>query len=233
MKEHPILFKSDMARAILNCQPGVWPAEPIDPSESWKWQTRRIPTLRNSLIDGAGHSGKWWTEWWSKLDWDKAWADNGPSPAGNPGPYLHVPYPPDDTVHRIYPRVQPGDGLWVRESLRKSGAGIVTYAADALPVMRQSESVEWPWPLSARSSIFMPRWACRETLEVKAVRVERVRDISEDDAGAEGASLPCLSFSWLWDRINGKRPGCSWAENPWTWVIEFMRLPADHAEGEG
>lgn len=36
------------------------------------------------------------------LDWSNAWVDNGPSPAGNAGPYLHVPYPKGDTVHRIY-----------------------------------------------------------------------------------------------------------------------------------
>ena len=51
---------------------------------------------------------------WAKLDehdWDNAWIDGGPSPAGNAGPYLHLPYPPDQTSHRIYPTLAEGDTL--------------------------------------------------------------------------------------------------------------------------
>jgi hypothetical protein len=81
--------------------------------------------------------------------------------------------------------------------------------------------------------MFMPRWASRITLEVTGVRVERLQDISEADAKAEGAELseggPCpepefqshtLGYWRLWDSING--PG-AWGANPWVWVVEFTR----------
>jgi hypothetical protein len=85
----------------------------------------------------------------------------------------------------------------------------------------------------------MPRWASRITLEVTAIRVERLQDISEADAQAEGAdeaptpmalmySTPAVmrtryreGFAALWESING--PG-SWDANPWVWVVEFRRV---------
>jgi len=80
-------------------------------------------------------------------------------------------------------------------------------------------------------SIHMPRWASRITLEVTGVRVERLQDISEADAMAEGAPwAACGSpqegsqkagYARLWESING--PG-SWDANPWVWVVEFKRV---------
>lgn len=72
----------------------------------------------------------------------------------------------------------------------------------------------------------MPRWASRITLEVTAVRVERLQDISPEDCIAEG--IPggrgridiTGDYKDLWESING--PG-SWAANPWVWVVEFKR----------
>jgi len=85
----------------------------------------------------------------------------------------------------------------------------------------------------------MPRWASRITLEVTAVRVERVQDIAEADAIAEGCQPPFVDhlgnhrnphgdngeFHMLWDSINAKR-GYGWDANPWVWVVEFRRLEA-------
>jgi hypothetical protein len=79
----------------------------------------------------------------------------------------------------------------------------------------------------------MPRWASRITLDLTDVRVERVQDISEEDARAEGASYgrpPYQSserewFSLLWDSINAKR-GYGWDVNPWVWVLSFRRVEA-------
>jgi hypothetical protein len=93
----------------------------------------------------------------------------------------------------------------------------------------------------------MPRWASRITLEITGVRVERLRDISEDDARSEGVDLNTVSsfaddqpiiesapwrtkgshpntlaFAILWDSINSDR--VDWFGNPWVWVIEFRRV---------
>ena len=83
-------------------------------------------------------------------------------------------------------------------------------------------------------AIHMPEWACRTWLDLLEVRVERLRDISEDDAKAEGCrpgdweyenaegSLTCLeSFRCLWESIHG--PG-SWDLNPWVWVLSFRKI---------
>lgn len=127
----------------------------------------------------------------------------------------------------------PGDRLWVRETwakpdMRSAGFPPYVYAA------------EWPdadrpkhrW----RPSIHMPRAASRITLEVTGVRVERLQDISEADAAAEGIQevvdagvnhdgTPRDAYRALWASING--PG-SWDANPWVWVVEFKRLEARH-----
>jgi hypothetical protein len=82
-----------------------------------------------------------------------------------------------------------------------------------------------------RPGMFMPRWASRITLEVTGIRVERLQDISEADANAEGVKhslhLPGgrfarENFAHLWWTIHGDE---SWDANPWVWVVEFRRLP--------
>lgn len=88
------------------------------------------------------------------------------------------------------PYGQVGDRLWVRETLRHSNVGIPTrYAADDCPVFRDGETPSgWPFRTQALPSMFMPRWASRLTLEITEVRVERVQEISEADAKAEGCT---------------------------------------------
>jgi len=105
---------------------------------------------------------------------------------------------------------------------------------------------EWGW--RKKLGRFLPKWASRITLEITAVRVERLNDISEEDAIAEGIegcrpsnrcqhawrdylqgkydpfewyANPRDSYRSLWESING--PG-SWTLNPWVWVIEFKRV---------
>ncbi|MGQ6038986.1 morphogenetic protein [Serratia sp. IR-2025] len=82
-----------------------------------------------------------------------------------------------------------------------------------------------------RPSIHMPRWASRISLEITAVRVERLNDISEEDAKAEGVKagvcpghehmMHQVAFSELWQSIYGAE---SWRANPWVWVIEFKHV---------
>lgn len=78
-------------------------------------------------------------------------------------------------------------------------------------------------------SLFMPRWASRITLEITGIRAERLQDISEADALAEGVTLRGTTrweteareaYSALWESINGEN---SWSSNPFVWVIEFKR----------
>jgi hypothetical protein len=139
---------------------------------------------------------------------------------------------------RSCPYGGPGDRLWVRETWARC-----VHSPDCTGRYFRADGEHndgakidrW------RPSIHMPRWASRLTLEVVAVRVERVRDITEDDARAEGAELVLkdgrairdidggdgwdyrLAFSELWDSINAKR-GYGWAVNPFVWVVTFRRV---------
>ena len=128
------------------------------------------------------------------------------------------------------PKFATGDTLWVRErwTLAADDArpdGFPVYLADGTP-----KAPHGPW----RSPIHMPRWASRITLEVTDVRVERVQDIGEEDAKAEGVDWevwehggepipPTSLFHELWDSINAKR-GYGWDANPWVWVVSFKRI---------
>lgn len=135
----------------------------------------------------------------------------------------------------------PGDWLWVRETwmdLRGTGIEPFTaapthyaYGADTLPGSYGDECRK-QYGLKWRPSIHMPRLASRITLEITDVRVERLQEISEADAIAEGIigiyaharTNPRGAYRALWESING--PG-SWDANPWVWALTFRRI--DHA----
>lgn len=228
--ERPILFSGPMVRAIL---------------EGRKTQTRRV--VRWQGPKGFPH------------DFSKAFTDN---PAGIKR--LMVPYHhPDDSyadgcAYRHYPpHGDPGDRLWVRETWQEffndeipegrtrsvRGRMGIPAEPERLSYVAFRADGEMPdHPIAGkaiwRPSIYMPRWASRITLEITGVRVERLHDISEDDAKAEGChgtgassegwlhdSLPLYTavFRELWDSINAKR--APWGSNPWVWVISFKRLP--------
>jgi hypothetical protein len=142
------------------------------------------------------------------------------------------------------PYGEPGDQLWVREGLIRPDGDPWLYRADNIPVMvnPEDETAMVVWAHHKLQdycvSIHMPRWASRITLELTDVRVERVQDISEDDAKAEGckAADPAtgrecilspllgshrLHYAALWDKINGMD---SWTANPWVWALTFRRL---------
>lgn len=137
-------------------------------------------------------------------------------------------------------RCQPGDRLWVKETFRGAagydhqpprdwGNKPIWYCADGEP----PASGSW-WFLSnrARSPLYMPRWASRIDLLVTDVCVQRLRDITEDDAKAEGAPATLVppdggsaphtaGFIEIWGKINGAG---SWDANPWVAAITFERI---------
>ena len=227
MTTQPILFSAPMVRALL---------------AGAKFQTRRLLTARTLLVDGAPTS----PTTFASLDWDgRIHVDPGPSPAGNPGPYLHVRRlgsEGGEIISRVYPRVQVGDVLWVKETFapRYFDDGRPGYRADFDTVKLQGLVPEPKW----RSSIFMRRADSRISLDVTRVRVERLCDITEEDARAEGIDpekpLPASIngkpglvhafgpdaarrlFAALWDSINGDRG--AWASNPWVLVFDFRRV---------
>lgn len=243
MADHGFLFSPLMVLALLReaQQPGAG-----------KTQTRRLLTPANTYFNGRPWTKALKAQQWN---WEGAWVDPGPSPAGNPGPYLKLPWRAGDdwlegTVHRIYPQVQPGDRIWVREAWR------VSKALDAVAPRDLDRTIMPEWLASdpelyegrIRASMHLPRWASRLTLIVTDVRVQRLQDISEEDAVAEGVErlhhgwfpygistfmttvvdrrevpAQCCrtarqSYQMLWNTING--PG-SWAANPWVSAISF------------
>lgn len=152
----------------------------------------------------------------------------------------------EDNIKCPYGRA--GDRLWVKETFKPIGASRPAgYWTDPKWIGRECfYAADGDCPTWAtgkwKPSIFMPRWASRLTLAVEAVRVERLQEITPEDASAEGIDVNCpgcsgecghpipraegrnmrLEWSCLWDSINGKR--APWASNPWVWVVTFRRV---------
>lgn len=140
------------------------------------------------------------------------------------------------------PYGQPGDRLWVRENgwerpyrtanmMREGADTWEPYYFDADGYGNADAEQFKELGFKRRPSIHMPRWASRITLEITGVRVERLQDISEADATAEGVVVPGFpgaesaigAFHELWASIHGPY---AWELNPWVWVIEFRRVPS-------
>jgi hypothetical protein len=211
-----------MVQALLNTKIGIWPAEPIDASKPCKSQTRRVIKPQP---EKDGRFWKWHTGMWN----------------GNATPILAH-------GHGMYNRmpIKPGDILYVRETFTADRDGNYIYKSEPMFNYCSPGDFAWDW----KPSIHMPRKAARLFLEVKSVRVERLQEITEADAKAEGSFLDrceCLprkndktpleklfsqtqcvklhgyEFKALWNSINAKR-GYSWESNPWVFVYEFMRV---------
>ncbi len=156
------------------------------------------------------------------VDLSKGW-DVGPNYAGECWPVRKVK---NELVRMRCPYGQVGERLWVRETHYVERAGyqdgsdrFILYKAtdDHAPVSKWTPSIH------------MPRWASRINLEIVGVDVERLKDIKDLDAIAEGvrfAGVPASltdrgAFAKLWESING--PG-SWDTNPWVWVVVFKKV---------
>lgn len=210
VKERPILFSAPMIRAILDGR---------------KTQTRRIikgvppETVKLKLEDG----------------WLRTFV----------GDVMDLPESDPDAWTLLYsdwergygcPYGGPGDRLWVRETFcvgyhlgdgrytafRWDGCDEVRdrrafYAATS---PEKPDEPRMPWT----PSIHMPRWACRILLEITDVRVQRVQEISDADAVAEGMTDNTCQrhhFQELWESIHGAG---SWTRNDWVWAITFRRV---------
>ncbi|MFL7227004.1 hypothetical protein IXX74_21095 [Escherichia coli] len=146
------------------------------------------------------------------------------------------------------PYGQPGDRIWVRETYRVHGkatdVATLVYRASVrnswteqthrVPVDVCNKPVSEKWT----PSIHMPRWASRILLEITDVRVERLHDMSEADAKAEGATPATykitppeavyrVGFGDIWRSIYGQD---NWLSNPLVWVIEFKRIQGTTSE---
>ena len=229
-KEKPIIFSGPSIPAIQNLKPGTWPPEPIDPGKPFKWQTRRV--VKADIVNGFD------------IDVDGsviAYIDQATGDSFKPADI--APYRPGDT---LYVRE-----MWKCVRYNNMDGDLqfgVTYKVDGKTIYVEFDDNEryekfgkFAFKEGWQPSIFMPQEAARLFLEVKNVRLERLQEITEKDAIAEG----CITFqdkldggellrgvtefdltardayADLWDSINGKKH--PWASNPYVWVYEFMR----------
>jgi hypothetical protein len=229
MRERPILFSGPMIRAIL---------------EGRKTQTRRIVKPQPS------------DSWHPVVE---RYCPTIIEKDGMDGPGPEVFGASDEDEGRKFPYGAPGDFIWVREawcSAHQDGAFGTAYRADNTYLQGKRSHPKGPhyhFPqigphVRWRPSIHIPRWASRINLEITGVRVERLHEISEADAIAEGIRTmrddsgtfvgregdssdgrhmvtPWPSarqaYADLWESINGRS---SWDCNPWVWVVEFRKV---------
>ena len=188
-----------------------------------KTQTRRIVKVHPAHAENAKLA---------HTDWDSGDGDARLQVVGGGGLWCKCPYGTK------------GDRLWVKETLRWSEDYKAAYFAadDGLAPVD-----EWPWQRSILPSIHMPRGVSRILLEIDSLRVERLQDITDDDAKAEGFPLPGpqttkltvrnldgtversiaqghffdarSNFCATWEALNGKK--APWSSNPWVWVVSF------------
>lgn len=214
--ERPISFNSEMVKAILEGRK-TQTRRPIKPQPYESEYNPGVFHVNN------GNRGKDFVSMQVSIDWflDKC-------------PYGKI-----------------GNRLWVKEPLimdylpnlftgEPTNATVIKYAAspdkDNL-VNEHGFDLCWVWKSKTLDSHFMPRWASRITLEITNIRVERVQDITEEDAIKEGvlphyhSASKCerlgdckcghiAGFRSIWDSIYSKK-GYGWLKNPWVWVVEF------------
>lgn len=246
VRERPILFSGPMVRAILDGRKSQTRrvAKLVGRGPDWDWGLvspeddntfETYPTRRAALRD-AGFATRYTrtrqgtglyhyvTEEGSEatIGRVRALIAQGFELKPLPSPFGRCPYG------------QTGDRLWVRETWQRHPApreNVVCYAATGCSPKCVSPGHLW------RPSIFMPRQLSRLTLEITEVRVERLQEITEADAKAEGVE-PTTAFTTqhglrhrpafyaLWDDLNAKRNGgeYSWDRNPWVWCIAFKRV---------
>jgi hypothetical protein len=241
MTDRPILFSGPMVRALL---------------DGTKTQTRRVITGGNTSFDGSAWPKHVSTE---EFKLDRAWIDD----SFKDSTILKTPWENlgEEQIGRIRPKFEGGDRLWVQENWRCNGwatdVASIFYMAnknnsytEMCEQFDNSDRVRLKIDGRWKPSIHMPRWVSRLTLVVTDVRVQRLNEISEEDAIAEGCrgffdeenteQVKCPNggfiemmplrgakdgFRTLWDSINGKPRGngtdISWIANPWVVATTF------------
>lgn len=222
--DKPILFSAPMVRATLR---------EIEKPGTGKTQTRRIlkqqPPDECSIRYMLGNES--WLAPTERTPLRHAWeAWEGELYRSRPSIALCG-------VFEVKMRFVPGDRLWVRESLERANGEAVGYPAD----LTWLPNTPWEWKRDRLPSIHMPRRLSRITLTVTDVRVQRLQEISDVDALAEGIltlnrvgylngaplygldegighDTPVGAFNHLWRSINGDG---SWAANPFVVAITF------------
>jgi hypothetical protein len=207
MKEHPILFSTEMVKAII---------------DGYKTMTRRAKGLElvNQRINESWRIGETniaGRTWWEAAI-DSSHSHRIDSPYGQVGDRLWV----RETWNSA-------GGIGHGKQLFTP---VIRYKADGYSKSCEGGNSNSPIGIDNkwRPSIFMPRWASRITLKITNIRVERLQDISLGDLSREGVQLKQFGFDnmyskfeHLWNTINAKR-GYSWESNPWVWVIEFKKI---------
>ena len=223
MKERPILFSTEMVKAILDGR---------------KTQTRRIVKPQphiHTVASGITHLS------WQQRPSSTIFLSSFPT-------YNSV----IEEFIKYCPYGQVGDRLWGRETFcykvdpitavvsenefwyKATNPEVIKIDDDGSHAFRKDGCSASPW----LPSIHMPRELSRIILEITNIRVERLQEITGNDVISEGMRLPIpvgctqdemliAAFHALWDSINAKR-GYSWKSNPWVWVIEFKRLGANN-----
>ena len=193
-----------------------------------KTQTRRLINMRDIQFLGAGGEGG--ADWNDPACWGYA-ADDGRT-------YLldqstkRTPW--NDAIRCPFGVV--GEGLWGKEAFAPR------YFDDGSPAYRAAwtgHCVGLLSPPKWKSPRFMPRALSRLPLRVVLIRAQRLQDISEEDARAEGLALdPVIAeghavaiYARLWDEINGHR--VPWERNPWVWAITFELLRNKRRRDDG
>lgn len=258
-KERPILFNAQMILALLNgsktqARRAVNPQPYVDKHGNYCWNDRnfgqdssgprtqaiasQLPSSETGRVicpQGKPGDRLWVRETWRIGAWDEnkgALAiDYMASPPGET-PWITVP----EDLENYY-----GESVFEKYWMQSTDDCIesdLSTDADGKYHWEPGQS-----PCRVRPSTHMPRWASRITLEITGVRMERLHEISEADAMAEGCTENHNGYFWggphavsglkqmvtakkaycdLWESING--PG-SWDVNPWVWVVEFKRVP--------
>lgn len=208
MKERPILFSTPMVQAILAGN---------------KTQTRRI--VKKAPTTEINHR---------LITLDNGWNWQVDQQGVVPTMHREIDNP------MVCPYGQIGDQFWVRESWYQKGTVGRSYPDDDEYQFFGHKQAAYvadgdapkDWTVRKRPSIHMPRWASRLQLEITNIRVERLKDISSEDAKAEGFDYSThpsaiemgyaigakTNFRITWEQIYGQN---EWNRNPWVWVVEF------------